>query len=193
MLLKEQEKDHPKKPDQECFAPLSVASFLTGLLEEQLAILYQKEKKYEEAERIWEHRIVKRVTDIQTALMNMLELSLIKNHHKNAEFFAGMYEKVTRQFYFPEWMRYNAHLQLALEKRNKDETLNILKKMLPAMKKEWNPQDYQLYHYASDSDSALLSSKLADLICDELVNNEEYAFIRDMAEFRELMKHLKRI
>ena len=83
LLLKEQEKDHPKKPDQECFAPLSVASFLTGLLEEQLAILYQKEKKYEEAERIWEHRIVKRVTDIQTALMNMLELSLIKNHQLN--------------------------------------------------------------------------------------------------------------
>ena len=41
--------------------------------EEQLAILYQRQGKYEQAQGIWEHRILHGVTEIQTALMNKLE------------------------------------------------------------------------------------------------------------------------
>lgn len=74
--------------------------------EEQTAILYQRQERYQDAEKIWEHR--------------------------------NMYEVVTRQFCFPEWMRYNAHLQLALVKKDKDKSLSVLQKMLPAMRKEWN-------------------------------------------------------
>lgn len=155
--------------------------------EEQMAILYQKEKRYENAEKIWEHRVLKAVTDIQTALINMVELSQIKNCEKNAEFFADMYETVTRQFCFPEWMYHNAHLQVALVKKNKTEIINILKKMLPAMKKEWNAQDYQLYQYADSSDSTFLSSKLPNLLCKELVNDKEYAFLRHDLEFGKLL------
>ena len=97
--------------------------------EEQLAILYHKQKKYEDAEKIWEHRVLKGVTDIQTALINMLEIALLEKCNDNAEFFADMYKTITRQFCFPEWMRYNAHLLLAIDKKNKDECLSILKKM----------------------------------------------------------------
>lgn len=158
--------------------------------EEQLAILYQKQKKYEDAEKIWEHRVLKGVTDIQAALMNMLEIALLENCNDNAEFFADMYETITRQFCFPEWMRYNAHLLLAIEKKNKDESLSILKKMLPAMKKEWNPQDCQLYCNANNSESTFFSSRLADTLCDELANKEEYAFVRDCVEFKELMAQM---
>ena len=79
--------------------------------------------------------MLKGVTDIQTALINMLEIALLEKCNDNAEFFADMYKTITRQFCFPEWMRYNAHLLLAIDKKNKDECLSILKKMLPAMKK----------------------------------------------------------
>lgn len=158
--------------------------------EEQLAVLYQQQKKYEESGKIWEHRVLKGVTDIQTALINMLDIALLENRDDNAEYFADMYETITRQFCFPEWMRYNAHLQLAIEKKNKDESLSILKKMLPAMKKEWNPQDCQLYRNAKNSGSTHLSSRLADTLCDELASKEEYAFIRDCVEFGELMAQM---
>lgn len=159
--------------------------------EEQLAILYHKQKKYEDAEKIWEHRVLKGVTDIQTALINMLEIALLEKCNDNAEFFADMYKTITRQFCFPEWMRYNAHLLLAIDKKNKDECLSILKKMLPAMKKEWNVQDCQLYRNAKDSESTLFSSRLADTLCDELATKEEYAFVRDCIEFRELMAEMR--
>ncbi|MDO4337354.1 MAG: hypothetical protein Q4C91_04600 [Eubacteriales bacterium] len=59
------------------------------------------------------------------------------------------------------------------------------------MKKEWNTQDYQLYRNANGSSSTFFSSKLVKAITDKLVNNEEYAFLRDSSEFEELMAQLK--
>lgn len=162
-------------------------AFSTIDKEEQLAILYQKEEKYEDAERIWEHRVLKSVTDIQTALINMIELSLNKKCEKNADFLADVYEAVTRQFCFPEWMYYNAHLQIALSRKNKSETINLLKKMLPAMKKNWNAQDYQLYQYADSSDYNILLNNLVSAICNDLINDEGYAFLHDDMEFKRLM------
>lgn len=59
------------------------------------------------------------------------------------------------------------------------------------MKKEWNPQDYQLYRNANVRGSAFFSSKLAKIITDELANNEEYVFFRDGLEFEQLIAQLK--
>ncbi len=121
----------------------------------------------------------------------MLETALHEKRQNDADFFADMYEAVTRQFCFPEWMRYNAHLQLALVKKDKDRSLSVLQKMLPAMRKEWNAQDYQLYRNVNGSSSTFFSGKLAKTITDELTNNEEYSFLRDGSEFEELMAQLE--
>ncbi len=159
--------------------------------EEQLAILYQRQERYHDSEKIWEHRVIKGITEIQTALVNMLEIALEEKRENDADFFADVYETVTRQFCFPKWMCYNAHLQLALVKKDKGRSLSILQKMLPSMKKEWNTQDCPLYRNAAGSDSTWLSSRLAKTITDELANNEEYTFLRDGLEFEELIAQLK--
>ena len=159
--------------------------------EEQLAILYQRQEQYQDAEKIWEHRAIKGVTDIQTALINMLEIALHEKRENDADFFADLYEAVTRQFCFPEWMCYNAHLQLALVKKDKGSSMAILQKMLPAMKKEWDTRNCPLYRKTDDSGSTWLSGKLVKTITDELVNNEEYKFLRDGSEFETLITQLK--
>lgn len=158
--------------------------------EKQLAVLYQKQKKYEDAEKIWEHQVIKGVTDIQTSLLNMLEIALLENCNDNAVFFADMYETITRQFCFPEWMRYNAYLHLAIEKKNKDESLSILSKMLPAMREAWKPQDCKLYQHTKGNGSTFVSGKIADILCEELNTKEEYAFLRDCTEFKELVEEI---
>ena len=159
--------------------------------EEQLAILYQRQERYQDAEKIWKHRVMKGVTEMQTALINLFEIALHEKREKDADFFADLYEAVTRQFCFPEWMRYNAHLQLALVKKDKDRCLSILQKMLPAMKKEWNTQNCPLYRHADGSGSTWLSGKLAKTITDELANNEEYTFLRDDSEFEKLIMQFR--
>ena len=159
--------------------------------EEQLAILYQWQKRYQDAEKLWEHRVLKGVTEIQTALINLLEIALQEKRENDAVFFADMYEAVTYQFCFPEWMRYNAHLQLALAKKDKVRSMSILQKMLPAMEKEWDTRNSPLYRNADGSDSTWLSTKLVKTIANELASNKEYEFLRDGLEFEELIAPLK--
>ncbi|MFR7491218.1 MAG: hypothetical protein ACLUXK_03625 [[Ruminococcus] torques] len=79
--------------------------------------------------------MLKGVTDIQTALINMLEIALLEKCNDNAEFFADMYKTITRQFCFQSGCVTMPICLLAIDKKNKDECLSILKKMLPAMKK----------------------------------------------------------
>lgn len=158
--------------------------------EEQLAVLYQQQKKYTDAEKLWEHRILNGVAEIQTALINMLEIALHENRNTDADFFADVYEAVTRQFSFPEWQRYNAHLQLAIERKDKNKSLSLLSKMLPAMKKEWTPQDSRLYRNAEATDMTALSSKVVVSFCEELNSKEVFAFMRDCTEFKELMTQM---
>ena len=155
--------------------------------EEQLAILYQRQERYQDAEKIWEHRIIKGITDIQIALINLLETALHEKREKDADFFADLYETITRQFCFPEWMRCNAHLQLALVKKDKRGSLSILQKMLPSMKKEWDMQNSPLYRHADGSGCTWLSGRLAKTFIDELANNEEYSFLREDPEFEDLI------
>ena len=159
--------------------------------EEQLAILYQRQERYQDAEKIWEHRAINGVTEIQTALIHLLEIALHEKREADASFFADLYETVTRQFCFPEWMSYNAHLQLALAKKDKAGCLAILQTMLPSMKKEWDAQDSPLYRNADGSGATWLSGRLANTLADELANKEEYAFLREGPEFEELLARLK--
>ena len=54
--------------------------------EGQLAILYQQQERYQDAEKIWEHWILKNVIKIQTALANMLEIALQEKRENDATF-----------------------------------------------------------------------------------------------------------
>lgn len=169
---------------------INTLPFSTIDKEEQLAILYQQQKKYKDAEKLWEHRILNGVAEIQTALINMLEIALHENRNTDADFFADMYKTITCQFSFPEWQQYNAHLQLAIERKDKDKSLSILSKMLPAMKKEWHPQNCKLYRNAEGTEATVLSSKVADSLCEELNSKDEFAFMRDCMEFRKLITQM---
>ena len=159
--------------------------------EERSAILYQRQGRYQDAEKIWEHRVIKGVTEIQTALISLLEIALHEKREQDADLFADLYEAVTLRFSFPEWMCWNAHLQLALVKKDKDKSLSILQKMLPSMEKAWDTQNSPLYRNADGSGLAWLSSRLVKALTDELASKEEYSFLREGPEWEELLAQLE--
>lgn len=64
--------------------------------EEQLAILYTEQEKFLDASKIWEHRVLNSVTELQTALMNMLEIAVKENRVQDADFYAEIYEQVSK-------------------------------------------------------------------------------------------------
>lgn len=159
--------------------------------EELLAVLYQRQGKHADAEPLWERRVAKGVTEIQTALIHMMETALYEGRDADADFFADRYEELTRQFAFPEWMRYNAHLYLALERKDADGSLSLLAKMLPAMKDAWNAQDHWLYRHLEGDSVTWLSGRVADSFCEELQSKEEYSFLRAHPQFGELMARFR--
>lgn len=158
--------------------------------DEQLAILYQRQGQYQNAKKAWEHHAIKCFTEVQTALINMSEIALREERENDADFFADLYEAVTRLFCFPEWMCHNARLQLALARKDRDESLSILRKMLPDMKNKWEMRNCPLYRNADDGGLTWLTGRLAKAIADELAGGEEYAFLRNGPEFDKLMQQL---
>lgn len=158
--------------------------------EEQLAILYQQQKR-KDAQKIWEQRVLSGVTKIQTALINLLEAACVENRDQDAQFIADLYESVSRDFCFPEWMRYNGHLLVALEQQDREQSLDLLKSMLPAMKKEWEPRSCRLYRFVDRKDTSRLSARIADAFCDEINRDQECAFIHDSPEWKELLSQIK--
>ena len=68
--------------------------------EEQLAILYQRQGRCQDAEKIWEHRILKGVTEIQIALVNMLEIALQEKRERMQTFLQICMKPLPASFVF---------------------------------------------------------------------------------------------
>lgn len=158
--------------------------------EQQFAALYMRQKKYLNAEKLWEHRILKATTEIQSALVNLLEIALEQQRDSDAELFADAYMTVSQTFDLPECMLYQAHLLIAMHKQDSTRCLSILGKMLPAMKAEWNPQDSRFLRHASGSSITMLSDRLLRSIQHDLLHSPEYAFLRAHPQFDELIAAL---
>lgn len=157
---------------------------------EYLAMLCTKQGKYEEAAKLWERRILSAVAEIQTALMGSMEIAVREHRMEDANFYAELYESVTRQFSLADWTACMAQLQLSVERKNSSDCLAILKKMLPAMKERWNSQRSPLYQHLRKDETAALSSQMLDTIQRELRTSEEFSFLRDSEGYSDLIAQL---
>lgn len=158
--------------------------------EKQLAVLYTQQGKYVEAEKIWEHKLLSSVADIQTALISMMEIAVNENRNSDAIFYADLYETVSNQFHISKWISYVAQFQLAVIKKDENKCLWVLRKMLPHLKAKWNPQDSPLYQKMQGNDVTALSNQLANMILNELKTSEEFSFIRENEKLGELIEEL---
>ena len=161
--------------------------FSTINREEQLAVLYTQQEKYEKAKKMWEYRVLSGVKEIQTALMNMLDIAIKEKRYDDAAFYADKYEEISKQFHIAKWIAYTAHLQLAVEHQDSQKCLSILGKMLPAMKEKWKLEESPLYQDMNSNDTTIFSSQLSKVMQNDLINGKDFAFIRENAEFDTFM------
>lgn len=159
--------------------------------EKHLAVLYTRQEKYTEAERIWEQMILKRVMEVQTALLHMMEIALKESRDDDAAFYAESYEAAVNQFQLSKWTAYVAKLELAVKKQDEDKCITILQKILPAMKEKWNPSDSPLYRHLGGNDTSAFSKKVEDTLRNDLKTGGEFSFLRENEEFKRLMKEIE--
>ena len=159
--------------------------------EEQLAILYTAQDKFLDALKIWEHRVLNSATEIQTALMNMLEIAVKENRMQDANFYAEIYEQVSKLCHVPPYIPYIAKLQLSVIEQDKTKCLTALKSMLPAIQEEWKPQDCPLYRHLHGSETNSFSERLFDMMKNEMESGNDFSFLSDNPEYQQILEELK--
>lgn len=159
--------------------------------EEQLAVLYTQQEKYSDAVKIWEHRVLKHVSEIQTALMHMLEIAVKENRMTDAAYYAETYEQVSRLFCVTKWIPYTAKLQLSVIKQDESQCLSLLKTILTYMRETWRPQECPLYLHLDSGETNIFSERLLSIIQDEMENGSEFSFLNNNEEYHQLLRQLK--
>ena len=152
--------------------------------EEQLAILYTQQEKYEQALPLWERRILHSATHIQTVLMNLMDIALKEGRDEDAQSCAQVYEQVSGLLHMTQWTPYIARLQLAILKKDRTGCLEVLSKVLPALTQPWEPQKSPIYRTLNGGDVTAIAQQLR--ILDDLEHSEEFAFFRDSPEYEQL-------
>ena len=158
--------------------------------EEQLAILYTEQEKFLDASKIWEHRVLNSVTELQTALMNMLEIAVKENRMQDADFYAEIYEQVSKLCHVPPYLPYIAKLQLSVIEQDKANCLAALRSLLPAMQEKWRPQECPLYRHLDGGETNILSERLFDRMKNELERGSDFSFLSDDPEYQQILEEL---
>ena len=144
-----------------------------------------------DALKIWEHRVLNSVTEIQTALINMLEIAVKENRMQDANFYTEIYEQVSKLCHVPPYIPYIANLQLSVIEQDKMKCLTALKYMLPAMQEEWKPQDCPLYRHLCGSETNIFSERLFDMMKNEMESGNEFSFLSNNPEYQQILEELK--
>ena len=154
--------------------------------EEQLASLYTQQEKWEDAQRLWEHRILQSATELQTALIHLMEIAEQEDRPQDAQFCADTYQQVSSLLHVTKWIPYTAKFQLASLRQDRAACLSALRHILPVLKEPWAPQTCPLYRHMGDGDLTTLAQSLYDRIIDDLEHSEEFAFFRGSPEYEQL-------
>lgn len=159
--------------------------------EEQLATLYTQQEKWEDAQRLWERRILQSATELQTALIHLMEIAEKEGRPQDAQFCADTYQQVSSLLHVTQWIPYTAKFQLASLRQDRAACLSALRHILPVLKEPWTPQTCPLYRHMGDGDLAALAQSLYDRITDDLEHSEEFAFFRGSPEYEQLRPLLR--
>ena len=154
--------------------------------EEQLASLYTQQERWEDAQRLWEHRILQSATELQTALIHLMEIAEKEGRPQDAQFCADTYQQVSSLLHVTKWIPYTAQFQLASLRQDRAACLSALRHILPVLKEPWNPHQCPLYRRMGDGDLTALAQSLYHRITEDLEHSEEFAFFRGSPEYEQL-------
>ena len=156
-----------------------------------MATLYTQQEKWEDAQRLWEHRILQSATELQTALIHLMEIAEKEGRSQDAQFCADTYQQVSSLLHVTQWIPYTAKFQLASLRQDRAACLSALRHILPVLKGPWTPQTCPLYRHMGDGNLTALAQSLYDRITDDLEHSEEFAFFRGSPEYEQLRPLLR--
>lgn len=154
--------------------------------------LYIKQCKISEASEIIEQNLLRMANEIQTSLLSMLDIALKESRYEDAAIYADKIQQTAEIYELWDFNKYIGHFQLAIEIKDKKKSIDILKVILPSIKKQWMISQSPLYrHIKSKSVDSKMGIMMLDSIIRELETSEESNFLKSDPEFIQLLNAYK--
>ncbi len=153
------------------------------------AKIYLKEEKYGESQKVLEEQILKKGMEVYQALSLLITLALKEKDVNRAKALNEKLMAVVKTFDQWHYNNFVGTLKIAIEEKNKEETLYILDEILLATQKPWNIGESVLYQkmetkpFNKESLREFTHQLIASLEEDETLN-----FIKDEEAWADLIQ-----
>lgn len=124
------------------------------------ASLFRQQEKLTESAEILDRKLLNGINEIQSIILSLLDVELALGNDKKAEKLSNGLTELARQFELWDYSLYVAPLQIAMKKKNVQESLDILKSLLETITHPWDLQDTTLYNHIFSSNEKDGNEKL---------------------------------
>ena len=179
-----------------CYPDITLLPALARLLKVDLnrlqGRLYIKKGEFDKASELFSYKLIEATTDIFTILISMMEIALKDGRKEDAKYFAEILEKTTDLYDLWDYNGQVGYFKLYSDEKDVDNFVIVLKKMLEAMKKPWNPSKSKLYANMKVNQSEEGFEQFIDTFVNTLKSDVEgeLGFVKNNEEFNELINNI---
>lgn len=179
-----------------CYPDITLLPALARLLKVDLnrlqGRLYIKKGEFDKASELFSYKLIEATTDIFTILISMMEIALKDGRKEDAKYFAEILEKTTDLYDLWDYNGQVGYFKLYSDEKDADNFVIVLKKMLEAMKKPWNPSKSKLYANMKVNQSEEGFEQFIDTFVNTLKSDVEgeLGFVKNNEEFNESINNI---
>ncbi len=155
------------------------------------ATIYMKQSRTEEMVTLMQQALLGAVNDIQMILFKLLEAELAAEELAAAEYVAERLTKLAATFDLSPYNQEIGLFQLAVAKKDIEETIAILRRMLGAVNIKWSVQDSPLYDRIVSNDTGTYMKHMIRPIMEGLKTEQEFSFLHGSEEFQEFLNEFE--
>lgn len=153
------------------------------------ASLYNKQGKYSDAYKIHEEMVYQNANGLIGSMMQIIQLKCKQKEYEDALIYAKLARIVAENFELGQYMASSSEFMIALEMKNKVESLRLLEEMISGINGINCIGHSKLFtHMKFKEDNGFITMK--DMIKKSFENDAELDFLRDDPEFIRIMKKL---
>lgn len=192
MLIAQAMQDENYAQAQELVDTLPDATPFAVDKEERQAAIYARTGRLSEAQSVWQRRVLRLSSDLQTALSSLVEIAIEQGRLDDADEVARRCSSIMRLCDAPAWMSDASLFEVAAARRDAAACLGILESMLQSIEGGSRVMAESVLYQESDmADISDFAQHIVDFVLRDLRTNEKYAFLREDAAFARLASRVE--
>ena len=161
-----------------------------------LANLYLKTKRYDEAAKTYESKILELSVNIEAALLGLTLCALNEDRIDDAQYCADVYERMVKEFGIADYNAPSVQLEVAAKKQDTKRCLALINEMLASMSDNWvvkHPKLYRKLELTNKHPENMNSKMLIPAIIKSLEDDEKLRFMREEPEFKAILAEYRQV